>query len=116
MPTNEDVVQTQVDAYNARDVDRFVRCYSSDAVVLDGEGNQMAKGHEGIRRIYTPQFERSPNLHCEVKKRIAVGQYVVHEEHVVGLNLEGHPPELELRGVTVYRISGGKIISVQGFF
>ncbi len=112
MPTGEDVVQTQVDAYNARDLNRFVQCFSSDAVVLDGEGNQMAEGHQGIRRLYAPQFDSSPNLHCEIKKQIIVGQYVVNEEHVIGLH--GHPSVL--RGVAVYHVSDGKIVRVQGFF
>jgi len=111
MPTNEQVIQTQVDAFNARDLARFIDCYSSDIVILDGDGNQMAKGPEGMKQMYGPLFAQSPNLQCEIKKRIMVGQYVIDEEHVTGFNLSGYPSEM--RAAAVYRVSGGRITRVQ---
>ncbi len=39
-----DVVQRQVDAYNRRDIDGFVACYSDNAVVEDGVGTVLMEG------------------------------------------------------------------------
>ncbi len=45
MPTPESIVQRQLDAYNARDVEAFLACYTADCVIEDGEGNRMMAGH-----------------------------------------------------------------------
>jgi uncharacterized protein (TIGR02246 family) len=113
MRTNERVVQAQVNSYNARDLERFLTFFSPDVVILDGEGNRMVNGHEGLRQRYAGLFDRSPKLHAEIKTRIAVGRYVMTEEHITGINLKGYPSEL--RAVEVYRIIGRKITRVQVF-
>lgn len=46
------VVAAQVDAYNARDVDRFLECYSPDAVIEDGSGKVLMRGREAMRPVY----------------------------------------------------------------
>ncbi len=114
MSTNEQVVQAQVDSYNARNLERFLSFYSPDIVILDGEGNQMTKGHEDMRQLYAGLFDQSPELHAEIKKRILSGQYVIDEEYITGFNLKGYPSELS--AAVVYRISDGKIARVQMFF
>ena len=113
MSTDEQVVQAQVDSYNARNLERFINCYSPDIVILDGEGNQMTKGHEGMRQLYAGLFEQSPKLHAEIKTRITSGQYVIDEEHITGINLKGYPSEMH--AAVVYRVSDGKITRVQMF-
>jgi hypothetical protein len=87
-------VQQQIDAYNNQDLDGFVAAYSEDVVLEDGEGNVMAQGHDGIRELYAELFDRSPQLHGEVLNRISVGQYVIDEERVTGINMEGYPSEM----------------------
>jgi hypothetical protein len=56
-------------------------------------------------------FDISPKLHAEIKARIVVGKYVVTEESVTGINLEGYPSEVNL--VVIYRVEDGKITRVQ---
>ena len=113
MPTDEQIVQAQVDSYNARDLERFINYYSPDIVILDGEGNQMTKGHESMRQLYAGLFEQSPKLHAEIKTRITSGQYIIDEERITGFNLKGSPSEMH--AAVVYRISDGKITRVQMF-
>lgn len=68
-----DPVQAQLDAFNARDLDRFLACYHPDVVVEDGAGEVLMRGHEGMRGMYAPLFAHSPSLHCEVVHRINLG-------------------------------------------
>lgn len=103
------VVQEQVDAANARDLDRFVDCYSPDAVVKDGAGNVMVEGHDGIRGLYGKLFTQSPDLHVDIPRRIHVGSWVVDEERTTGFNFEGFPPEIH--AAVVYHVEDGKIVS-----
>ena len=111
MSANEGIVQAMLDTYNARDLNRFVVCFAPDAVQLDGLGNQTIKGYEGMRRVYGRLFGQSPKLHAEIRARMVVGKYVVTEEHVTGMSMEGHPTEAHL--VVVYRVEDGKITRVQ---
>ena len=53
------VVAAQVDAYNARDLDRFLECYSPDAVIEDGSGQVLMRGREAMRGVYGQLFASS---------------------------------------------------------
>ena len=104
-------VQQQIEAYNERDLDGFLAAYAEDAVLEDGEGNVMAQGHDGIRDLYADLFSRSPRLHGEILNRISVGEYVIDEERVTGIEMEGSPSEVH--AAVVYRVVGGKIAHVR---
>jgi hypothetical protein len=101
------VVDAQLDAYNARDIERFLHCYSTEAVIEDGAGTVMMRGHDALRAFYGQAFAQSPQLHCEVRQRIRVGHYVIDEEAISGLQLSGFPTVVH--GAAVYRVEGGCI-------
>jgi len=94
MSPNEELVQAQVDTFNNRDLERFVSYYSPDVSIVDGMGNQIMKGHEGMRLFYGKLFEQSPELHVKISARIVVGHHVIDEEHITGVNLQGFLSEL----------------------
>ena len=102
-----DVVATQLDAYNARDLERFLSCYTPEAVIEDGAGNVMMRGREAMRALYGKVFAQSPELHCEIRQRIRIGNYVVDEEAITGLHLDGFPTEVH--AAAVYRVEGDRI-------
>ena len=106
-----DVVEAQLDAYNARDLERFLDCYAPDAAIEDGTGQVMMRGREAMRIFYGQVFAQSPDLHCEIRQRIRVGQYVVDEEAITGLHFAGFPTEVH--GVAVYRVEGDRIAHVR---
>jgi len=47
-----DVVDAQVDAYFARDLERFVACYTSDVGITNAAGEVLATGHDGLPEMY----------------------------------------------------------------
>jgi hypothetical protein len=106
-----DAVQEQLDAFNSRDVERFLAAYAPDVVIEDAAGNVFMQGHEGLRAMYGQLFAQSPDLHAEVVNRIQVGDYVIDEERASGVNFEGFPPELH--AAVIYRIADGKIAHVR---
>jgi hypothetical protein len=106
------VVTAQLDAYNARDLERFLGCYSPDAVIEDGTGRVLMRGHEAMRGTYGQLFAQSPELHCEIRQRICVGPYVVDEEEITGFHLSGFPTEVH--AAAVYRVERGRIVHVRG--
>jgi hypothetical protein len=107
------VIQGQVDAFNARDVERFVSFYSSDALVEDGQGNALAHGHEALRALYGQLFVQSPDLHVVIPQRINVGSYVIDEEECTGFVFAGFPPEVH--AAVAYRVEGNEIVHARLF-
>lgn len=77
-----DPVQGQLDAYNAHDIDAFLSCYASDAVIRHGDGRVLMRGHREIRAHYERLFAENPDVTAEVKTRIRAGGWVVDEEKV----------------------------------
>jgi hypothetical protein len=79
-----DPVDAHVHAYNDRDLDGFIACYSHDCVIEDARGAVVAHGHEELRARFKRVFDASPELHCEIVHRARVGEYVVDEESITG--------------------------------
>ena len=104
----EDVISIQVDAYNARDLERFLACYKPEVVIEDGVGQVLMQGHEAVRDLYSQLFAQSPTLHCEIRQRIRVGSFVVDEEAVTGFNLEGSRPRYTRLWCTAWRGSASR--------
>lgn len=91
-------VDAQLAAYNARDVDAFLACYTSDCVVDDGLGVRLLTGHAEMRPRYVGLFASSPKLHCDIVSRVVIGDFVIDEERITG-----RVPEMN-RAVVIYRI------------
>ena len=100
-------VDAQVAAYNARDVEAFVACYSEDVVIEDGERDVLADGRDALRAQYAPFFAQFPDLHAEIVTRIRLGAFVIDEERVTG----GGPEPLH--AVAIYHVAGDLIDRVQ---
>ena len=98
-----DPVDEHVDAYNTRDLERFLACYAPDCVIEDGRGNVLMRGREEMRAHFARVFGESPELHCEIVHRACVGDYVVDEERITG-RVDG-----DQHGVVVSHVAGGLI-------
>lgn len=71
MTTEEKVklVQSQLEAYNNRDLDAFCACYHPEVEVTALPTGAVQKGMEIFRNNYKGLFEKSPDLLCEIKLR-----------------------------------------------
>jgi hypothetical protein len=77
----ERVVQRQLDAYNARDLEAWLATYHPEAVQRDLQGQILAQGREAIRSRMQDRFADS-DLHAELISRIRMGSVVVDHERV----------------------------------
>ena len=103
--TAEDVVNIQLDAYNARDIDKFVATYSEDIEIYNSKGELTMKGHEQLRKRYDALFKNTPNLHCRIVNRIKINNKVIDNENV---NMN----ERIVEAVAIYEVTDGKIKKV----
>ena len=102
-----DLVQQQLNAYNAHDLEAFLAPYADDVEIYSTSGKLMMKGKEQMRKEY--QFiTRMPHLYCRLVNRIAIGNTVIDHEEIWN-----KPEPVNLRyGVAVYVIEKGKITRV----
>jgi hypothetical protein len=104
-PSPEIVVQRQLDAYNARDLDALLATYAEDARQFEHPGILVASGHAQIRERMAVRFQE-PNLHARLIKRAIMGNVVIDYEDVSRTFPEG-TGRIEL--VAIYEIREGKI-------
>lgn len=87
--TAVEVVQRQVDAYNARDLDRFVAQFSDDVEVFRPPSAQPAiSGKAGLAEYYAANRFNLPALRAEILNRIALGSRVIDHERIHGVRDE----------------------------
>jgi imidazolonepropionase-like amidohydrolase len=101
----EAVVQRQLNAYNARDIEAFLDTYAEDIELCNWNEPMMAKGKQQMRLIYSGLFERTPNLYCRIEKRIVQGNKVIDQEYVRFANDF-------ISATAIYEVENGKIAKV----
>lgn len=100
------LVQRQLNAYNARDIEAFLEPYADDVELYDYKtGKLHAKGKEAMRKSYE-FFKQVPELHCEIKSRIVQGNIVIDKESVTGFG------EKPVEATAIYHIENNKIKKV----
>jgi uncharacterized protein (TIGR02246 family) len=78
----EEVVQRQVDAFNAHDLEAFLATYAEDAVAAGGDGMDGAiQGRQALRAHYARRLAQ-PGLRATIEQRVRLGRWVVDYEIV----------------------------------
>ena len=103
--TPEILVQRQLNGYNFRNIDAFLEPYADDVELYNYPNTLLGKGKENMRKNYATMFEKTPNLHCEIKGRIVQGNFVIDKEHV-------QSGDKFLDATVIYHIENGKIQKV----
>jgi uncharacterized protein (TIGR02246 family) len=108
--TPEQLVQRQLEAYNARDVGRFAATYAEDVKVYRMPGREPTlSGRAALAEHYAKNRFQNPKLHADIVRRIVLGNKVIDHERVVGI--EEDPVEV----VAVYEVYDGLIRTVWFF-
>lgn len=77
-----DVVQRQLDAYNAQDLGLFCTFYAPDCVISDLNGAVQQTGLAEIRARYEKAWAQFPQNRAVALSRIVVGNTVIDHERV----------------------------------
>lgn len=102
--TAVDVVQRQVNAYNDRDLDRFVAEYSDTIVVHRMPATEPAiVGKVKFAEFYATQRFNLPRLHAEIVNRIVLGNKIIDHERITGV--KSAPIEI----VVIYEVADNLI-------
>ncbi|PIF75098.1 hypothetical protein CLU95_2238 [Variovorax sp. 54] len=80
-PPPEAVVQRQLAAYNAKDLDAWLATYAEDARQFELAGKLLAAGHAELRARTAIRFAE-PDLHARLLQRSVMGNVVIDHEVV----------------------------------
>ncbi len=105
--TPRDIVNRQLTAYNAHDIEGYCALFAQDATISDlVTGQMICNGIDEIRKVYTARFADHPNLHCIVHQRMEGPTHAIDKETVSGL------PAGELHLMAIYEVRDGLIKSL----
>lgn len=100
----EQIIEEEIRAYNARDLDAFLKTYSGDIKIYRHPDTLLYSGKKEMSAYYRELFQKAPRLHAEIVKRIVQGDYVIDQERVTG-----HIKGPLLNAVLIYKIKDGLI-------
>ena len=104
------VVKRQLAAYNARDLARFVACFSEDVAVWRVPATAPALvGRTAFAAFYVNERFNREGLRADIVNRIVLGNRVIDHERVFGVRDE--PFEIAV----AYEVIGGLIVRVHSF-
>lgn len=106
----EAAVQRQLDAYNARDLERFLAEFSPQVRVFRPPAVAPAiEGIDALRAFYASERFNRPALHAELLGRMVIGNKVVDHERISGVR------DVPFEMVVVYQVVEGRIATLWTF-
>lgn len=106
MSTPEQIVQRQLDAYNAKDVEAWLATYHPDAEQFVLHGERLARGHAQLRQRILARFAE-PDLHAQLLSRSVVENVVVDHERITRNFPEGRG---HVEMICIYELGGESIV------
>ncbi len=104
------VVQRQLEAYNARDLERFLACFSEGIKTYRPPSPDPAiVGKKMLGEFYAQERFSKPDLHAELLSRTVLGNKVFDRERIWGVN----PEPIEM--MAVFEVRDGLICTIWGF-
>src|SRR5205809_2711657 len=108
--TPTELVERQLEAYNARDLEAFARTYADGIRIFRMPATEPAiVGMQQLREVYKARFS-SQGLHAEIVNRIVIGNKVIDHERVVGIEKNA------VEAVAVYEVADDLIQAVWFFY
>jgi uncharacterized protein (TIGR02246 family) len=108
-----DVVQSQLDAFNAQDLEAFLATYADDAIITSAStGKVVMEGKAVMRERYGSMFKKYPNNRCRIAERRTEGDKVVLDHEIITGRAPEKPDPWDF-GWVRYEVERGLIRRVQ---
>lgn len=107
MKQSAELIQRQLDAYNAQDLSAFLECYSRDARLSGLNGDVSQSGIDAIEARHKDLFSQFPHNRATLVNRIDLGSTVIDHERV-----ERSPGGEQFDVAAIYTVKDGLIARV----
>ena len=118
----EKIVHELSAMWNSKEVDRIEDLFASDAVHEDMTSGVKLHGVSAIRDLFTSTWQAIPDVCTEVGRVICQDEWVSWEWTMTAThtgdfpNLPATGRAFSIEGVSVIRISGGKVLSQRDYY
>lgn len=109
------VVEQLIKAYNARNIEEFIRVYDEDVEFYIFPNELLFKGKEKLIARYGLMFKKLKCIHSSPIKRIVHGDIVIDHELSETCSADENVIDKRSELVSSYQIKNGKIIRVLFF-
>jgi steroid delta-isomerase-like uncharacterized protein len=125
--STEDIINSQLDAFNRRDAAAFAGCYAAQAEVADPQFEEPLKGTEAIAKDIGAWFEAFPDIEAKVVRTVVNGtsyaaEWAMNGTHKGPLVMpDGHVPAtgkpVHIAVATVGRLDGqGRVAEERRYY
>ncbi len=106
----EDVVQRQLNAYNARDAEAFAATYAPEVTIRTlPETPITVRGREAVKAKWGAMFLAKPDTAVRITHHMAQGPFVIEQEQFVH---RWDPKQTAFAGTAIYEVRQGLIQTV----
>ena len=109
------VVEQLVNAYNARNIEEFIRMYDEDVEFYIFPNELLFKGKEKLIARYGIMFKKLKCLHSSPIKRIVHGDIVIDHELSETCSTDENVIDKRSELISSYQIKDGKVVRVLFF-
>ena len=102
-----DLIQRQLEAYNAQDLDAMLACYAPDCIIAGLNGTVTETSRDALRTRYAKTFADFPENRARLVNRINVGNMVIDHEDV-----SRGPGKDHFEVIAIYTVKNGQIARV----
>jgi len=106
------VVDAQLAAYNARDIEAFIATYHDDIEISLFSVGLQIKGKQALKERYQQKFKELKYLHATAMKRIVQGQYLVDHELAESASVDPDKVDNSVTVIAAYEVVDGLIVRV----
>ena len=103
------LIDKQLDAYNARDIEAFVATYHDEIEVFTLVGGLQYQGKEILKAKYAAKFAGLKYLHATSLTRIVQGQYLVDHELAESASEDENNIDKRVKVIAAYEVEHGLI-------
>jgi hypothetical protein len=101
----EIIVNKQLEVYNQRNIDAFMKTYSQDVKLYQYPDKLQTDGQAAMRKSYQSWFDQTKDLRAVIQKRIIIGNKVIDQEQVTA---NGQT----FNAIAIYEVENGLIKKV----
>ena len=94
-----EIVQQQLDDYNAQNLEAFLGNYSTEIEIFIYPNTLVTKGLKDMRIGYEKLFEENPERNVEIVSRTVLGNFVIDKEKITG-NKDGK----EMYAIAIFEV------------
>ncbi len=92
MPTPEQVLTANLDAYNAHDLEAYLATFTPQATFGQLGGRTLLDSRDAMRGFYKQFFEARPSVRCAIRQRAVMGPFVIDLQEIADTADAKQPP------------------------